>query len=106
MIEDVLVKNSRSSKEHKAALALNYTVYPCEYELIETDEKTLGGRHYGIHVHDITKSVTDFINCGYRLLTSIEAVSREHFHPKYKYAFMNTTSLGFITKLIQRDLPK
>jgi hypothetical protein len=98
----------------KVALAFNYTMYPCEFELIQVlaghtvqipavvTAETPGLSHYGYHVDDLVVAMEAFGKCGYPLMTHVRTKHHSGCPYIYEYAFMDTRQLGFISKLIWR----
>lgn len=96
------------------ALAFNYTIYPCEFELIQVLQghtvqipqyvhpSRPGLSHYGYHVDDIEKAKEAFERCGYQMMTHVRTLNHEGCPHTYEYAFMDTRQLGFVSKLIWR----
>lgn len=104
-------------REFHVKLAFNYTIYPCEFELIQVVAgrtvqiptigvyKTAGKEglsHYGFHVDDFNKAIKAFERCNYPLMSKVETVQHSQCPYLYRYAFMDTRKLGFIAKLIKR----
>lgn len=104
--------HTKEGNEFTVALAFNYTIFPCEFELIQVLEgRTIqipafygqpGLSHYGYHVNNIDRAIKAFERCGYPLMTHVHTLSHEGCPHTYEYAFMNTQQLGFISKLIWR----
>lgn len=116
-IEDLLTRMSLDidgGYEFTVALAFNYTILPCEFELIQVlqgstvqiPENVLpdqpGLSHYGYHVDNIEEAIKAFERCGYHMMTHVRTLSHEGCPYTYEYAFIDTRSLGFISKLIWR----
>ncbi len=93
-------------------LSFNYTIYPCEFELIKVvegstvqipdDPTTPGLSHYGFHVDDIITAMHKFNACGYPMMTHVKTLEHSGCPHNYEYAFMDSRKLGFISKLICR----
>lgn len=92
-------------------LAFNYTILPIEFELISLksgmtaqliDKEGVGLSHFGFHVEILNKAIDDFESMGFHLLSIINTLSHSASNRLYKYAFVDTRSLGFISKLIMR----
>jgi hypothetical protein len=115
----VIRSNSAAFKEgfqFTVALAFNYTMFPCEFELIQVlqgrtvqipsyvSPEEPGLSHYGFHVDDLDKAINTFELCGYFLMTHVRTVEHQGCPYTYEYVFMDTRQLGFISKLIYRVL--
>jgi hypothetical protein len=101
----------------RVKLAFNYDILPgnVEFELLELlDGETAqlhpewrelgaGLSHYGFHVDDMDDAITKFIQAGYQLMSTIETQQHSNAPNKYCYAYMDTRSLGFVSKLIVKQ---
>jgi hypothetical protein len=102
----------RFEHEFAVRLAFNYTVFPVEFELLQLQRgqtAQLAGRtvptisHVGFHVPDLASAVLDFADAGFpRVMDWIVTVSHSSSQRRYKYAYVDTQALGFISKLILR----
>jgi hypothetical protein len=95
----------------KVRLNFNYQIMPCEFEileLLEGDTPQLpkgvmsGLSHLGFHVEDIPKAVVELEERGYELMAYIETLSHSSAPNRYCYAYVDTRTLGFVTKLIKK----
>jgi len=114
--DEVSAHEKLSNKSFEVALAFNYTVMPCEFELLELKEGytaqipdvnyhnatfDYGLSHFGFHVDDIDEAVKAFENAGgYTVMADVETVKHSGCPDRYNYVFMDTSILGFISKLI------
>lgn len=95
-------------------LAFNYDILPggVEFEILELiegdtvqlprdwEQMKSGLSHYGFHVDDIDDAIAKFAHNGYRLMATIDTTWHSNAPNKYRYAYMDTRKLGFISKLI------
>ena len=110
---EVVKSNVFTDDVFKVKLAFNYTMYPCEFELIQVLEGytvqipakviTPGLSHYGFHVEDLRSAMLTFKNCGYKLMSHVRTKHHSGCPYTYEYVFMDTRRLGFISKLIWRS---
>ena len=112
VVKSNMKPSANDGHRFKVKLAFNYTMYPCEFELIQVLEgytvqipakvTTPGLSHYGFHVEDLKKAVDTFARCGYKLMTHVRTQHHSGCPYTSEYVFMNTLKLGFISKLIWR----
>jgi len=104
-----------TNKEFIVSLAFNYTVMPCEFELLQikagstvqipevlcyNSEFDAGLSHFGFHVDDLDEAIEAFRKKSYLVLSDVETLNHSGCPDTYKYTFIDTSVLGFISKLI------
>lgn len=111
-VNDIVKAYDITNDMHFAVnLAFNYTMFPVEFELIQLiDGKTVqipseplqGLSHYGFHVADIGRAAIRFEELGYGAMATITTMEHSQCPYLYRYTFVDTRELGFISKLIER----
>lgn len=115
-IVDTVVAKDKSGEDKALQftvnLGFNYTMFPCEFELLElvegeTVQLPLVGRdwgmsHFGFHVDDMDVGIAQFEEGGFELMAHVQTVSHSKCPYLYEYVYMDTSDLGFIAKLIKR----
>lgn len=112
-VNDVVKAYDITNDSHfKVNLAFNYTMFPVEFELIQViegdtvqipiGEPSVGLSHYGFHVGDIGRAAGRFEELGYGAMATISTIEHSQCPYLYRYTFMDTRELGFISKLIER----
>lgn len=109
----VTARETIAVKDFVVGLAFNYTLYPCEFELLQVIEGStvqvpplsagsypFGLSHYGFHVDNLEFALEKFNSLDYETLSIVKTKDHSSCPDKYIYAFVDTTDLGFISKLI------
>ena len=104
-----------NDKHFMVNLAFNYTMFPVEFELIQIIEgetvqipkhpigiQCQGLSHYGFHVSCVGRAAGKFEELGYGAMATISTIEHSQCPYLYRYTFMDTRDLGFISKLIER----
>jgi hypothetical protein len=119
VIDKVEAVDRMTNWRFKVDLAFNYEIYPCEFELISVRMGSTvqipakshidliqnfycGMSHYGFHVDDLPEKTAELVASGFNLLADVETVGHAGTSNLYRYAFLDTSKFGFISKLISR----
>jgi hypothetical protein len=98
-------------EKFKVRLCFNYEIMPCEFEILQLleggtpqlmSDAKFGLSHLGFHVDDIPQAVSSLESKGYGLMAYIETMKHSTAPSRYVYAYVDTSVLGFITKLINK----
>lgn len=122
IIDEVEAIDEYNRQNFEVVLCFNHSILPngLEFELIsllsgktwqipENSEDQVGLSHIGIHVDDagmqLDDVVDEFLEEGFPLGALIRTIRHSCAPNFYRYAFVDTRKLGFITKLIERHKP-
>jgi hypothetical protein len=109
-----VIEGTNKGELFKATLHFNYDVFPCEFEILQTETGTpphisgniddTGFSHIGFHVEDIENTVIDIERkTGKRTVHIVETLHHSSCPHRYQYALIDTKNVyGFTTKLIKR----
>lgn len=96
----------------RVKLCFNYEIMPCEFEVLQliqglTPQISIGAKfglsHLGFHVINMKEAISRYEALGYNLIAYIETLKHSSAPNRYCYAYIDTSPLGYITKLIKKQ---